>query len=106
MQSHWYNITIPCCDCKNETSIYRVYYSGDGEIKMLAYCKKCQESVTYKVMASSLAYQAMSNDIMQHLAGEPKAVPLRPPLALPPPQFTSEDRQFEHDCGISEEDVQ
>lgn len=57
------------------------------------------------MFACQLQAMAMQSDFSQHLAGEQKTIPVRPPLALPAPSVTDFDHTMLHDFGISEEDA-
>ena len=107
LAQHFWGVDVFCPKCKKSATLQLVLFSADGELKMTYFCFGCREALEYRTFASALAHRALLNDIdaerketkrkREERGGRP---PLEPPLAVPPPAITDEDRKWEREMGI------
>lgn len=103
MEQKWWSVSISCAVHKKEIPITGAVFSGDGEIAFFAFCAECKETYRWITTGQKLVHLGLLNDFQAWIKGSKKpkeSKPVQPPLAIPPPILTEDDKKFFRDDGI------
>ena len=93
----WHKMSFPCKQCSDEMMITAFATSADGEALLELACIKCGKQFQWRRFFTQLIYEDTVSDLEEK---PPKPLVVKPPLRLPPPQQTEQDRQWLKDLGI------
>lgn len=86
----WHRLTFPCPRDGVDIKISEILGGADGEMIFEGICPICELTWKFKTdMERILKYCELADN---HGNEAIKGKPLKPPLALPPPQITEDDK--------------
>ena len=101
----WHKILFPCPKCDQEIQITEILAAADEDMLIMGICVRCNAEWKFKTDMNRIKQFCRLGDQQAHDEAEAlKNQPLRPPLALPPPQMTEDDLKYLRKMRILDED--